>query len=61
MAGEHGPIVLASEAVEYDDELEHERPFGICSDLADVYRANATLGRHAPAAPYASPTPGVDR
>ena len=61
MAGEHGPIVLASDAVHYDDDLEHERPFGIFSDLADVYRAYATLGRHAAAAPYASPTPGVDR
>jgi glyoxylase-like metal-dependent hydrolase (beta-lactamase superfamily II) len=47
VAGEHGPIVLASDAIHYDDELEHERPFGVFSDLADMYRGYATLKRYA--------------
>ena len=31
-------LVLASDAVHYDDELAGERPFAVFSDLADVYR-----------------------
>lgn len=31
-------LVLASDAVHYDDELEHERPFAVFSDLAGMYR-----------------------
>ena len=46
VAGEHGPIVLASDAIHYDDELERERPFGIFTDLADMYRGYATLRRY---------------
>ena len=58
VAGEHGPIVLASDATHYYDELERDRPFGILSDLADMYRAYATLGRHAAAG--AAVVPGHD-
>jgi glyoxylase-like metal-dependent hydrolase (beta-lactamase superfamily II) len=58
VAGEHGPIVLASDAIHYDDELEHERPFGIFTDLADMYRGYATLKRHA--ASGAAIIPGHD-
>ncbi len=47
VTGEHGPIVLASDAVHFDAELEQERPFGIFSDLADLYRGYATLRRYA--------------
>jgi glyoxylase-like metal-dependent hydrolase (beta-lactamase superfamily II) len=47
VAGEHGPIVLASDAIHYDYELEHERPFGIFVDLADMYRGYATLRDYA--------------
>jgi glyoxylase-like metal-dependent hydrolase (beta-lactamase superfamily II) len=47
VAGEHGPIVLASDAIHYDDELEQERPFGVFSDLADMYRGYETLRRYA--------------
>jgi glyoxylase-like metal-dependent hydrolase (beta-lactamase superfamily II) len=43
VAGEHGQIVLASDAIHYYDELERERPFGIFVDLADMYRGYATL------------------
>jgi glyoxylase-like metal-dependent hydrolase (beta-lactamase superfamily II) len=46
VAGEHGPIVLASDAIHYDDELERERPFGIFTDLAGMYRGYATLRRY---------------
>jgi glyoxylase-like metal-dependent hydrolase (beta-lactamase superfamily II) len=58
VAGEHGPIVLASDAIHYDDEFERERPFGIFSDLADVYRAYGTLRDHASAG--ATVVPGHD-
>ena len=58
VAGEHGPIVLASDATHYDDELELERPFGIFTDLADMYRGYATLKRHA--ASGAAVIPGHD-
>ena len=58
VAGEHGPIVLASDAIHYDDELEFERPFGIFTDLADMYRGYATLKRHA--ASGAAVIPGHD-
>lgn len=43
VAGERGPVVLASDAVHYDDELTRRRPFGIFSDLADMYRGYETL------------------
>jgi glyoxylase-like metal-dependent hydrolase (beta-lactamase superfamily II) len=58
VAGEHGPIVLASDAIHYDDELERERPFGVFSDLADMYRGYATLRRHASSG--AAVVPGHD-
>ena len=38
VAGEQGTVVLASDAVHYDDELERRRPFGVFSDLAGMYR-----------------------
>jgi glyoxylase-like metal-dependent hydrolase (beta-lactamase superfamily II) len=58
VAGEHGPVVLASDAIHYDYELEHERPFGIFVDLADMYRGYATLRCHA--ASGAAVVPGHD-
>ena len=58
VAGEHGPIVLASDAIHYDDELEFERPFAIFADLADMYRGYATLRRYA--AGGAAVIPGHD-
>ena len=58
VAGEHGPIVLASDAIHYDYELERERPFGIFTDLADLYRGYETLRRHA--ASGAAVVPGHD-
>ena len=47
--------MLASDAIHYDDELERERPFGIFSDLADMYRGYATLRATRPPAPRSSP------
>jgi glyoxylase-like metal-dependent hydrolase (beta-lactamase superfamily II) len=58
VAGEHGPIVLASDAIHYDDELERERPFGIFVDLADMYRGYQTLREYA--ACGAAVVPGHD-
>lgn len=58
VAGEHGPLVLASDAIHYDAELELERPFAIFTDLADMYRGYATLRRYASAG--AAVVPGHD-
>jgi glyoxylase-like metal-dependent hydrolase (beta-lactamase superfamily II) len=58
VAGEHGPIVLASDAIHYDDELERERPFGIFVDLADMYRGYETVREYA--ASGAAIVPGHD-
>lgn len=38
-----GELVLASDAIHYDDELVRERPFMVFSDLAEVYRAYDTV------------------
>jgi glyoxylase-like metal-dependent hydrolase (beta-lactamase superfamily II) len=38
VAGENGSLALATDAVHYEAELDHERPFAIFSDLGDVYR-----------------------
>ena len=43
IAGEHGPLVLANDAVHYEAELESDRPFGIFSDLAGMYRGYDTV------------------
>jgi glyoxylase-like metal-dependent hydrolase (beta-lactamase superfamily II) len=58
VAGEHGQVVLASDAIHYDDELERQRPFGIFTDLADMYRGYATLQRYADSG--AAVVPGHD-
>jgi glyoxylase-like metal-dependent hydrolase (beta-lactamase superfamily II) len=34
-----GPVVLASDAVHYYEELERDRPFAIVANLADMYAA----------------------
>ena len=34
-----GPVVLASDAVHYYEELERDRPFSIVASLADMYAA----------------------
>ena len=58
VSGEHGLLILASDAVHYDDELERARPFGIFTDLADMYRGYTTLKRYA--ASGAAVIPGHD-
>ena len=37
--GAGGPVVLASDALHYYEELERDRPFDVIADLEDVYRA----------------------
>jgi glyoxylase-like metal-dependent hydrolase (beta-lactamase superfamily II) len=37
------PVVLASDAVHFYDELEQERPFAVIADLAEMYEAYDTL------------------
>ena len=39
MAAAGGPVVLASDAVHYYEELERDRPFSIVANLADMYAA----------------------
>jgi glyoxylase-like metal-dependent hydrolase (beta-lactamase superfamily II) len=41
--GAGGPVVLASDAVHYYEELELERPFEILVDLREMYAAYATV------------------
>ena len=38
-----GPVVLASDAVHFYDELEHDRPFAVLTDLAGMYTAYDAL------------------
>ena len=33
-----GPVILASDAIHYYDELEQDRPFAVIDSLADMYR-----------------------
>ncbi len=49
VAGEHGPVVVASDAIHYYDELHSDRPFAIFSDLADMYRGYERLRGYAAA------------
>jgi glyoxylase-like metal-dependent hydrolase (beta-lactamase superfamily II) len=37
--GTRDGVVLASDAVHFYDELEHERPFAVIADLAEMYEA----------------------
>ena len=39
MATAGGPVILASDAVHYYEELERDRPFSIVASLADMYAA----------------------
>jgi glyoxylase-like metal-dependent hydrolase (beta-lactamase superfamily II) len=43
VAGEHGALVLANDAVHYEAELQSDRPFGIFSDLGGMYRGYDTV------------------
>lgn len=43
IAGEHGTLVLANDAVHYEAELQSDRPFGIFSDLGAMYRGYDTV------------------
>jgi glyoxylase-like metal-dependent hydrolase (beta-lactamase superfamily II) len=54
-----GPVLLASDAIHLYDELEHERPFAIFTDLAGMYEGYA-LVRHIAAERGAPVLPGHD-
>jgi len=41
--GADGPVVLASDALHYYEELELDRPFDVIADLGEVYQAFDTL------------------
>jgi glyoxylase-like metal-dependent hydrolase (beta-lactamase superfamily II) len=41
--GPRGPVVLASDALHYYEEIERDRPFEIVVDLGEMYRAYDTL------------------
>jgi glyoxylase-like metal-dependent hydrolase (beta-lactamase superfamily II) len=43
IAGEHGTLVLANDAVHYEAELQSDRPFAIFSDLGAMYRGYDTV------------------
>jgi glyoxylase-like metal-dependent hydrolase (beta-lactamase superfamily II) len=49
--------LLASDAVHFYDELEHERPFAVIADLAEMYEAYDTVREVAGGAPI---VPGHD-
>lgn len=58
IAGEHGPLALASDAIHYYEELENRWPFKILSDLAEMYRGYDELSSRAEAG--ATLVPGHD-
>lgn len=58
IAGERGPVLLAGDAVHYFDELRDGRPFGLFSDLAEMYRAYDLIGERVAAG--ATLVPGHD-
>jgi glyoxylase-like metal-dependent hydrolase (beta-lactamase superfamily II) len=41
--GERAPVILASDAAHFYDELDHERPFAVIADLAEMYEGYDTL------------------
>jgi glyoxylase-like metal-dependent hydrolase (beta-lactamase superfamily II) len=41
--GEGPPVILASDAAHFYDELDNERPFAVIADLAEMYEAYDTL------------------
>jgi glyoxylase-like metal-dependent hydrolase (beta-lactamase superfamily II) len=55
----NGPVVLASDAIHYYEELERDWPFAVLVDLAEIYEGYATL-RELGARPGAVVLPGHD-
>jgi glyoxylase-like metal-dependent hydrolase (beta-lactamase superfamily II) len=43
VGGASGPVILASDAIHYYEELERDWPFGVFVDLAELYDGYATL------------------
>lgn len=44
--GVDGPVVLASDAIHFYEELERDRPFEVLADLAEMYAAYDVLREH---------------
>jgi glyoxylase-like metal-dependent hydrolase (beta-lactamase superfamily II) len=57
--GTGSPVVLASDAVHFYEELERDRPFAVVADLAAMYEAYDTL-RDLAGAPGSQLVPGHD-
>jgi glyoxylase-like metal-dependent hydrolase (beta-lactamase superfamily II) len=57
--GTGAPVVLASDAIHFYDELERDRPFAVIADLAAVYEGYDTL-RELAGAPGTHLVPGHD-
>jgi glyoxylase-like metal-dependent hydrolase (beta-lactamase superfamily II) len=57
--GTGAPVVLASDAAHFYDELERDRPFAVIADLAEMYEGYDTL-RELSGAPGAHLVPGHD-
>jgi glyoxylase-like metal-dependent hydrolase (beta-lactamase superfamily II) len=57
--GSDVPVVLASDAAHFYEEIERDRPFGVLADLAEMYEGYDTL-RELSGAPDAHLVPGHD-
>jgi glyoxylase-like metal-dependent hydrolase (beta-lactamase superfamily II) len=57
--GAGAPVVLASDAVHFYEELERDRPFAVIADLAEIYEGYDTL-RDLAGAPGSHLVPGHD-
>jgi glyoxylase-like metal-dependent hydrolase (beta-lactamase superfamily II) len=57
--GSGDPVILASDAMHFYDELERDRPFAVIADLAEVYEGYDTL-RELSSAPGSHLIPGHD-
>jgi glyoxylase-like metal-dependent hydrolase (beta-lactamase superfamily II) len=53
------PVILASDAMHFYEELERDRPFGVLADLGEMYEGYDTL-RELSGAPGAHLVPGHD-
>jgi len=55
-----GPVILASDAIHYYEELEQDRPFAVLDSLADMYQGYAQIRQWLQEQPDAVVIPGHD-
>ena len=55
-----GPVILASDAIHYYEELEQDRPFAVLDSLADMYQGYAQIREWMQEQPSAVVIPGHD-